>query len=197
MNYFKKRFFRFPSIALLPLFAIFALQRPFLDFATLGSIVLNPDLAFPKQVFLGLVDPAKKPKVFQWVDNSPLNYTNWQPGQPDDFGGNQFCGTIVTSLATNAFYKNWTVGKWDDVDCSLPYDGICQMTATRQDEGFEEPTTIRAMTTGKNVQGTTGKIVQGTTIKNVATTRNFFITTTKNGGTTGKAMATSPTPSEL
>ena len=56
------------------------------------------------------------PSQFTWnTDNEPLTYTNWSPGQPNNYGGNQKCLAL----------KN-TNHKWDDASCTNLYHYICQ-----------------------------------------------------------------------
>lgn len=53
------------------------------------------------------------PKVtFKWVTGEPLTYSNWNPGQPDDFGGDEFCGTINWHNSDNP--PRGTKGDWND-----------------------------------------------------------------------------------
>ncbi|XP_053659736.1 perlucin-like [Anopheles marshallii] len=48
-----------------------------------------------------------------------MDYRNFYPGQPDNFGGNQHCLTIGHFKAENR-------GKWDDGNCMKPLDGyVC------------------------------------------------------------------------
>lgn len=52
---------------------------------------------------------------YVWIkDGSELNYTNWNPGQPD---------RIKTALCCVA---NSNTGKWDDVTCSGQYSFVCE-----------------------------------------------------------------------
>ena len=43
------------------------------------------------------------------------HFTNWNPGQPNNYGG-QDCGTTRKSM-------NW---RWDDRECFLKYHFVCQ-----------------------------------------------------------------------
>jgi hypothetical protein len=57
-----------------------------------------------------------------WESNNlPLNYTNWDNGEPDDRGGiNEDCGMMFTDL-----------GKWHDFDClKAPWTkkNLCEKT---------------------------------------------------------------------
>ena len=47
---------------------------------------------------------------FHWVDGSPLGgYTNWIPGEPNNFDGRELC----TEMLLSKFWLN----KWNDVNC--------------------------------------------------------------------------------
>ena len=68
-----------------------------------------------------------KPRNDQWtlIDGSPLEYSTWYPGGPDNWwGGDEFC------LEMNAIDSS---GNWNDVPCdnNIIYDGhdhfICQL----------------------------------------------------------------------
>ena len=67
-----------------------------------------------------LVDPRPLNSQWTWNDGSPLNYSNWnkQYNQPDNSGGDEFCGHI----------NRWdTVGLWNDAPCSFALeDFVCQ-----------------------------------------------------------------------
>ena len=53
--------------------------------------------------------------VWRWATSgSSMNYTNWYPGQPDSFGGNQDCLAIDSS------------GPWHDLPCSVYLRYICE-----------------------------------------------------------------------
>ncbi|XP_015244320.1 PREDICTED: macrophage mannose receptor 1-like [Cyprinodon variegatus] len=52
-----------------------------------------------------------------WSDQSPVTFTNWEVGQPDNSGS--------TDMTSCAAVKTDT-GKWWDVDCSEEHEFICQ-----------------------------------------------------------------------
>ena len=41
----------------------------------------------------GKRDPANRDN-FVWTDGTPWDYTNWEQGQPDDYGGDEDCTQI-------------------------------------------------------------------------------------------------------
>ncbi|XP_046714709.1 putative C-type lectin domain family 20 member A [Silurus meridionalis] len=54
--------------------------------------------------------------VYNWrwvLNNIPLAWSNWIPGQPDNIVGNQMCGIIAKD------------NQWDDVQCDLIRPFIC------------------------------------------------------------------------
>lgn len=56
-----------------------------------------------------------------WADGSALAYNNWNTGEPNDAGGTQDCGVIYFSTAPQ---------KWDDDNCALTKQAICEATPT-------------------------------------------------------------------
>ena len=51
-----------------------------------------------------------------WSDGSPVTYTNWNTGEPNNSGGNEDCGQILYS----------PTGKWNDSSCSSSNPYICK-----------------------------------------------------------------------
>ncbi|XP_078621970.1 perlucin-like protein [Branchiostoma floridae x Branchiostoma japonicum] len=59
---------------------------------------------------------------FEWVDGSALGtYSNWAPGQPNNYGGNQDC----------VYYPEYPFWKWADESCDLRIRFICQAVPGR------------------------------------------------------------------
>nr|XP_031545720.1 low affinity immunoglobulin epsilon Fc receptor isoform X1 [Vicugna pacos] len=55
---------------------------------------------------------------FIWMDKKPLNYSNWQPGEPNDAGQGENCVMMQAS------------GKWNDAFCNNRLDGwVCDRLA--------------------------------------------------------------------
>ncbi|XP_072042783.1 uncharacterized protein [Amphiura filiformis] len=65
--------------------------------------------------FVGLRDETNE-GVYQWSDNSQYDYTNWAPGQPDNYGSDQDCVAVWPHQD----------GKWKDNQCTRQYPYICQ-----------------------------------------------------------------------
>jgi len=75
--------------------------------------------------WFGLRD-ADHDREFSWIDGSPLEWTYWHDGRPDNFHGNQHCAFIYQRDR----YYNKNVIKWGDVRCGamLPY--VCQIATS-------------------------------------------------------------------
>ena len=58
---------------------------------------------------------------FEWTDTKKVNYTNWDEGEPNDFGTGEDC-TIMESkkIRTQLKDKEWT---WIDFPCDLSTNG--------------------------------------------------------------------------
>ncbi|XP_038078467.1 macrophage mannose receptor 1-like [Patiria miniata] len=81
---------------------------------------LQTALASTQKVYwIGLWDRSQE-SSFEWVDGSPVTYTNWKPGEPnDDFpiSTGEDCGEIDTRTGGN--------GKWNDQACVALNYYIC------------------------------------------------------------------------
>ena len=58
---------------------------------------------------------------FRWEDGSPLNYTNWGCGEPNNAGSGEDCALI--GISSNIFLSS----TWNDDSCSKHFAYICQM----------------------------------------------------------------------
>ncbi|XP_077183498.1 CD209 antigen-like protein C [Paroedura picta] len=64
--------------------------------------------------WIGLHD-MKNENTFVWLDNSPLTYTNWNLGEPNNYGTGEDCGMIQKD------------GYWNDLGCGETLFGsICE-----------------------------------------------------------------------
>ena len=68
------------------------------------------------QWWIGLDDVALEGK-FTWTDKSPLNYTGWAGGEPNDAGGNEDCVHIAS----------WAGGQWNDIACQVELRYVCRL----------------------------------------------------------------------
>nr|BAC54022.1 C-type lectin 1 [Anguilla japonica] len=66
--------------------------------------------------WIGLTD-IRKEGTWVWSDGSAVDFTTWNPGQPDDWQGNEDCVHANVPEQKN----------WNDVDCSTPYRFICAL----------------------------------------------------------------------
>ncbi|KAK7163390.1 hypothetical protein R3I93_007444 [Phoxinus phoxinus] len=94
-----------------------------------GGVIVLPSTALENQALLkvlvssGLSNKKQFIRVTdretegQFVDTEgkQLTFTNWGPGQPDDYKGAQDCGTITDT------------GLWDDVGCNGQHPIICEI----------------------------------------------------------------------
>ena len=65
-----------------------------------------------------------KTKGYQWTDNSPVTFTNWNTGQPDNFNGFEECAEVRSTQS------------WNDINCYLNRGWICKIP-----KGVVPPTT--------------------------------------------------------
>ncbi|XP_072020400.1 macrophage mannose receptor 1-like [Amphiura filiformis] len=75
---------------------------------------LDPDNAYG--YWIGLNDRAVE-GGYEWSDGSPVEYTNWEPGEPNDYGGIEEC---VESFLNPG-------RAWNDLDCNAPRHWICRI----------------------------------------------------------------------
>lgn len=66
-------------------------------------------------VWIGLSD-LRTEGAFVWADGTPLEFTNWNAGEPNDAAANEDC----TQLAA-------ATGYWNDLDCVTPLPYICEV----------------------------------------------------------------------
>ncbi|XP_025079230.1 low affinity immunoglobulin epsilon Fc receptor-like [Pomacea canaliculata] len=70
--------------------------------------------------WIGLEDFVEEGR-FVFASNQEVpSYTNWGHGQPDDLNRNQDCVWIPNQPT------RWTVGFWDDMECSIKTPTICK-----------------------------------------------------------------------
>jgi len=63
--------------------------------------------------WIGGSDAAQE-RTWLWSDGLPMKYTNWAPGQPDNWRRSQNCMCI-----------NYRGGKWDDLRCNYKLPYVC------------------------------------------------------------------------
>ena len=98
-----------------------ACKRAGLQLATVQSAAQNAlvrTAADGNQVWIGGTDAATEGTWVWSPTNTPMSYTNWAPGEPNDNGG-QHCLAVYDS------------GKWDDTTCtSFATKFVCQTVLT-------------------------------------------------------------------
>ncbi|XP_045200856.2 perlucin-like protein isoform X2 [Mercenaria mercenaria] len=70
--------------------------------------------------WMGLTD-EKEEGTWVWVgSNTPTNFTDWFPGQPNSNTGEEDC----------VIFTNYNGYRWYDVSCNSNYEPICEMPSS-------------------------------------------------------------------
>lgn len=82
-----------------------------------GELVLRYISTTYDSFWIGLRKDSRNTS-FKWIDNTEVEYTYWNPGEPNDIDGTQLCG--------RQYHKNFA-NTWDDYPCSnwLPF--LCKV----------------------------------------------------------------------
>lgn len=72
-----------------------------------------------KQHWIALNDLATNGKYFWSSNGQPAGWTNWIPGEPNNYQSNEHCVHITTSNAHDLF-------RWNDNNCARLFDFICE-----------------------------------------------------------------------
>ncbi|XP_023649168.2 collectin-12 [Paramormyrops kingsleyae] len=78
---------------------------------------LNIQIIGKGYFWLGLTDREKE-DVWQWLDGVLPTFTNWKPGQPDNWSHNHEEGEDCAMLISEGF--------WNDAACATPLKYICE-----------------------------------------------------------------------
>jgi hypothetical protein len=65
------------------------------------------------EAWIGMDDTAEEGH-FVWWDGTEPEYVNWNPGEPNDWGGNEDCVQLIT----------WA--QWNDLDCAAAQAIVCE-----------------------------------------------------------------------
>ena len=73
--------------------------------------------------WIGLVRISNDPSTFGWIDGTPLDVSNWSPGEPN----NRFNNTEDCVHLQGAVYDEPRRYKWNDISCSKKFNFLCQI----------------------------------------------------------------------
>lgn len=80
-------------------------------------------LPIPGNAWLGLFDEdgcaVGEPCDFMWVDGTPLGFSLWAAGEPNNTGGGEHCVEL-----------NFQTGQWNDVPCANSRTIVCETTCS-------------------------------------------------------------------
>ncbi|XP_022082062.1 secretory phospholipase A2 receptor-like [Acanthaster planci] len=81
------------------------------SYLSLRTSMMNTNL------WIGLHDQSNEGN-FEWLDNTPLDFTNWNTGEPNDYGNGEDCVHLRTD--------ELQAGTWNDQACDVSYGYICK-----------------------------------------------------------------------
>ena len=79
---------------------------------------LSPLVA--RNTWIGLHRDSRNKSRWLWVDGSSADYTNWNKGEPNNYGGNQEDCVEM--------YPTSKVGKWNDLPCRRDNYYVCEIS---------------------------------------------------------------------
>ncbi|HEY4308833.1 MAG TPA: lectin-like protein [Pirellulales bacterium] len=86
---------------------------------------------FQHILWIGLYDPTQQTNPtdpaanYVWVDGSPITYTNWDPGEPNNAFGTEFWVAMYYPNYHNpGAWNDWSVQKTDPI--GIPFYGVVQ-----------------------------------------------------------------------
>jgi Lectin C-type domain len=74
-------------------------------------------------VWIGYEDLALE-GTWEWADGSSSSYTQWAPGEPNSYGGNEDCTEMLMD------------GTWNDLDCSDHRGFVCEKPSSSSTKTF-------------------------------------------------------------
>jgi CotH kinase protein/Lectin C-type domain/Putative metal-binding motif len=86
------------------------------DQATQDEVRDTAYALMPVNWWIGLSDVALE-GTFVWGDNTPLDYTAWAGGEPNNAGGNENCAHLWDAAG----------GQWNDIPCEITMSYVCRL----------------------------------------------------------------------
>jgi len=89
------------------------------------------------EAWIGLDDMVTEGK-FEWVDGKPVEYTNWAPGEPNDYKISRMKGEDATQMQSSGRWNDmpttghdlWVIAEWDCPGTTGSYTGTGAVTST-------------------------------------------------------------------
>ena len=79
-------------------------------------------LSTRKKIWIGLTD-VQKEGVWKWSDGTSLQgYSNWGPGEPNNYDQSQHCVAVVKGIMTNDYFN----AEWNDLICQNAHFYLCE-----------------------------------------------------------------------
>lgn len=69
--------------------------------------------------WIGYMDYGEERGGWAWINGDNSNYTNWRPGDPDEYCGNEDCAALI---GANSY--------WMDISCRVRLPCLCEYQAT-------------------------------------------------------------------
>ena len=78
---------------------------------------LTSKISGSKSMWIGLYRDPKDKSRWLWVDGSRPTYTYWNSGEPNNSGGDEDCGEMISKNRGH---------KWNDMPCKFSFPYICE-----------------------------------------------------------------------
>lgn len=93
-------------------------MKPSLHLDLAGSTSIS-DGVYTDMTWIGLYSPSNNSN-FAWIDGTPMDYQRWADYQPDNDGGNEYCGQLLTVPSIIDFGHNpdTYLSRWNDFNCA-------------------------------------------------------------------------------
>ncbi|MGB0589637.1 MAG: C-type lectin domain-containing protein [Myxococcota bacterium] len=89
------------------------------DLASIRSSAENQTIqsGLVNTAWIGLND-LEEEDDFQWSDGADVTFTNWNGGEPNDYGSGEDCTEVIASVGNNV---------WNDANCDAQRDYVCRV----------------------------------------------------------------------